>query len=212
MPVCPPVTVICSISPAERAARVMPPWDRGPGRRRAGRGVMRRLVMRRLVREFPVGRLRQRGAAARHRAKVGSGDRDRAGPAAAVRPRCGGRPALPNRADQEPKNAKKPLTTAGSAASTSELAGGDQAEPAPRWERDPLAGTGPGPDRGREPSRRNDDRQPDEGICWSSPMPLSPPPACPGAARGADPVEGAGQRHWPGAGPSWPAYIGGRGQ
>src|SRR5580692_778334 len=118
MPVCDPVTVICSTFPTLRAAATAPPLRSRPGATATlpGDGVFP-LKCGGLLASLPLassGRADPPGTGPRSDPVTTTGRDDAAAPDTVT----GTEPPLPNSADHEPKNAKKPLTNARTAAST----------------------------------------------------------------------------------------------
>src|SRR5580693_2385390 len=193
MPVCDPVTVICSTLPTLRAAATAPPLRSRPGATATlpGDGVFP-LKCGGLLASLPLassGRADPPGTGPRSDPVTTTGRDDAAVPDTAT----GTEPPLPNSADHEPKNAKKPLTNARTAASTR------------AW----LAAMRPSLDAiiaGRWPANRGHSHtvaatEP-RAVAIISPMknplvsPISPMASAPhrrGLKSAADPVEDAGQ-------------------
>src|SRR3984885_13809297 len=118
MPVCDPVTVICSTFPTLRAAATAPPLRSRPGATATLLGdVVFPLKCGGLLATPPLassGRADPPGTGPRSDPVTTIGRDDAAAPDTVT----GTEPPLPNSADHEPKNAKKPLTNASTAAST----------------------------------------------------------------------------------------------
>src|SRR5580698_1114052 len=179
MPVCDPVTVICSTLPTLRAAATAPPLRSRPGATATlpGDGVFP-LKCGGLLASLPLassGRADPPGTGPRSDPVTTTGRDDAAVPDTAT----GTEPPLPNSADHEPKNAKKPLTNARTAAITSPM-------------KNPLVSpVNPMSLAPHAVPCRQLRKQPH--VVSSASSPMSSAPHSRGLKRAADPVEDAGQ-------------------